>query len=84
MRIIVPVVLAASLITTNLFAAEVTAPAPLAPGKAAGVQKAQGEDISFWWFVAGAVALGVVIAAVDGSSHTTAAAGVVAATTTTS
>ena len=53
-RVLIAVTLAASMFTTNLLAAEIsTANAPLAPGAAAGVQKADAEDWTLLWIFLG-------------------------------
>jgi hypothetical protein len=71
MRILIPTALAASLFATNLFAAEAPSAAlsPLAPGQAAGVQKAQMADNTLWWILGGAAVIAVIaVAASSGSS----------------
>jgi len=58
----------ASLLTTSALAADT---APLAPGKAAGVQKAQDTDDTVLWVVVGAAALaGIIVLATQSSSAT--------------
>jgi hypothetical protein len=80
MKLLVTAALAASLIATNLYAADATA--PLASGKPAGVQKAQDMGGDFWWIAGGVFVAAIVIVAATGSSSGPAAP-VVAATTTT-
>jgi hypothetical protein len=58
MRILIAASLAASLVSTNLMAADLATNAPLSPGKAAGVQKAEAEDMPLLW-----IALGIGAAA---------------------
>ncbi len=72
MRILIPAALAASLVATNLFAAEISSatPAPLAPGKAAGVHDAQITDNPLLWVLGGAAVIAVIaVAASSGSSN---------------
>jgi hypothetical protein len=74
MRVIVAAVLAVTLSATSLWAATDTAPlasstvassntAPLAPGKPAGVQKAQGIDNLAWWLVGAGAVVGIIVIA---------------------
>ena len=82
MRVLIAATIAASLVATNLLAAEATAPtnAPLAPGKAAGVKKAQDADTtSLLWILGGAAAIGFIVGSMG--AHT--GAGATAATTAT-
>jgi hypothetical protein len=59
------------LFATNLLAADLAA--PLAAGKPAGVQKAEGMDIApIWFVVGGVVALGAIVAAASSSKGATA------------
>jgi hypothetical protein len=67
MRILLPVALAASLLATNLYAADTSA--PLAPGKPAGVQKADAMDGSVF-VVLGLAAVIAVVALVAPSGGT--------------
>ena len=80
MKLLVTAALAASLIATNLYAADATA--PLASGKPAGVKQAQDMGGDFWWIAGGVFIAAIVIVAATGSSNGPAAP-VVAATTTT-
>jgi hypothetical protein len=82
MRLLIAATLAASLIATDLFAAETTAALPA--GTPAGVAKAQGADADLTWYVLGGlVVLGLAIGlASSGNSHLVATPP--AATTTTS
>lgn len=66
MRLIIAATVAASLFATNLLAAEATG--PLAPGKPAGVEKAQTGFPQIWYIVGGVAVLGAVVAAVGNSS----------------
>ena len=68
MRLFITATVAASLFATNLLAAE--AVAPLAPGKPAGVQKAQDADNTVWWIVGGAVIVGVIATVASGGRST--------------
>ena len=69
MRLFIAATVAASLFATNLLAADIAA--PLAPGKPAGVQKAQFEDIAPIWYVLGGVAIvGVIVAASSDNNST--------------
>ena len=66
MRILIATTLVASLITTNLLAAETAG--PLAPGKAAGVQKAQEAGNNLWLLLglgAGIAVVGLVASGGD-------------------
>lgn len=70
MRVLIAAGLAATLFATNLLAAEVSA--PLAPGHAAGVKKAQTDtDMSILIVAGGAAAVGVIALAVGGNGNTT-------------
>jgi hypothetical protein len=82
MRVFIPAVLSAVLLSTSLYAAEVpvSAPAPLAPGKAAGVQKADMADGTFWWLLGGAAVIAII--AVAASSGGSSSSNVAAPTTT--
>jgi hypothetical protein len=82
MKIFVTAALAASLIATNLYAAEAVSPAPLPAGKPAGVQKAQLEDSSFWWIAGGVFAAGIIAVAASGGSTNFVASGTAASTAT--
>ena len=88
MRVFIAAVLMASLIATNLLAAENAAPAPtnapLAPGKIAGVKKAQDfNDDTLWWILGGVAAVGIIAWAASSGSSTTAAGATGTTTTTT-
>jgi hypothetical protein len=78
MKLLVTAALAASLIATNLYAAD--AAAPLAPGKPAGVAKAQDMG-DFWWIAGGVFVAAIVIVAATGSSGGTPFQGASTATT---
>ncbi len=84
MRTIGSALVATTLLVTSAFAAtDSVAPqvAPmaakssagaLAPGKPAGVQKAQGTDNTIWWILgAGVVVGGIVLVATGNSNNTT-------------
>jgi len=60
MRVIIAAALAVSLSATSLFAADATA--PLAPGQAAGIQKAQLTDTTWLWVLGSAAVLGIIVA----------------------
>jgi hypothetical protein len=71
-----------SLISTNLFAAEASAPlpsgkvtteadSPLPPGKPAGVAEAQHVDNTLLWTTLGLAAAGIIILATHGGTQTT-------------
>jgi hypothetical protein len=81
MRNFVAATVAATLIATSAFAA--TATAPLPSGKAAGTKKAQAEDNTVWYLVAGGFIIGgaALIGTGGGSSLVT---GTLSTTTTTS
>jgi len=86
MRVLIVATVVASLFATNSLAADIAIPAniPLAPGKAAGVAKAQGEDDnSLWWILGGAAAIGIIVLAASGGSSTPAAAAATSTVTTT-
>ena len=83
MRIIGSALVATTLFVTSAFAATdsvapQSAPAAvkssagaLAPGKPAGIQKAQGSDNTIWWVLgAGVVIGGIVLVATGNSSNT--------------
>lgn len=73
MRILVSAVLAASLFATNLLAGESVG--PLAPGKAAGVKKAQEADHNLFWLAVGGAALtGLIIMSSEGGAAAASAA----------
>jgi hypothetical protein len=76
MKLLMTAALAASLITTNLYAADATA--PLAPGKAAGVHKAQdASDDTLWWLLGGAAVVAIIaVAASSGGNSSTPTAAV--------
>ncbi len=57
MRVLTAAVLAVTLSASSLFAAE----APLAPGKPAGVQKAQDADTGLYWLLGLGAAGGLII-----------------------
>ena len=77
-RVLLATTLAASLIATNLFAAD--AQGPLAPGKPAGVQKAQDMDwaMTALYVGAGALAVGLLVGSLNQENRT----GAVTATST--
>ena len=81
MRLLIAAAVAASLVTTNLLAAETSALLPA--GKPASVEKAQSTDTDLTWYVLGGlVVLGLAIGLSNsGNSHLVATP---AATTTTS
>ena len=67
MRLFIAATVAATLIATNLMAAETVT--PLTAGKPAGVQKAQDADTNtLWWVVGGAVVVGAIAAAASGGN----------------
>jgi hypothetical protein len=68
MKILVTAALAASLVATNLYAADATA--PLASGKPAGVKQAQDVGDNFWWIAGGIFAVGIIAVAATGGSTT--------------
>jgi hypothetical protein len=71
MRVLIAAATAASLIVSSAFAAE-TASGPLAPGKPAGVQKAQMEDTTLLWVLGAGLAIGgIVLLATQNSDKTT-------------
>lgn len=71
MRVLITATLAAALFATNLLAAEVGAPLP--PGKAAGVKKAQSDnDMAVLVVAGGAAAIGLIALAVGGNGNSTA------------
>jgi hypothetical protein len=87
MRAFIPAVLTAALLSTSLYAAEVpvSAPEPLAPGKAAGVQKADMADGTFWWLLGGAAVIAIIaVAASSGGSSSNNVGTTVTGTTSTS
>jgi hypothetical protein len=69
-RVLLATTLAASLIATNLFAAD--AQGPLAPGKPAGVQKAQDMDwaMTALYVGAGALAVGLLVGSLNQENRT--------------
>jgi hypothetical protein len=80
MRVISIFAVALSLISTNSLAADMADPSaplkiageangPLAPGKAAGVAKAQVEDNMWLWTGAGLATLGIIILATQSGSQ---------------
>ncbi len=67
MRNFVAATVAATLIATSAFAA--SAGAPLPSGKAAGVKKAQDQDNTVWYLVAGGfIVAGAVLVGTSGNS----------------
>ena len=84
-RMLIAATVAATFFATNLLAAETAS--PLAPGKPAGVTKAQANDNTTLYYVLGAGALGGILLGLSTSQHgnvvPTATAGAAAATTTT-
>jgi hypothetical protein len=81
MRILIAATLGASLIATNLFAADVIG--PLAPGKPAGIKSAQdaeNDHTILWLAVGGGVLAGLIALTTKGSTSAPPAA-VVTATT---
>jgi hypothetical protein len=64
MRFFIAAALAASLIATNLLAAESVG--PLAPGKPAGVKNAQDTAFPAWWLFGGAAAIALAVVATNG------------------
>ena len=81
MRILISAALAASLVATDLYAAD--AAAPLAPGNPSGVQKAQGIGDAVWWIVGGVAVIAIALAASGSSGSSIAPGGPVTSTTTT-
>jgi hypothetical protein len=71
MRVLIAAALAVSLSATSLFAAD--AGSSLAPGQAAGVQKAQMTDTTWIWVLGSAAVLAVIVAATQ-SNKTSAVA----------
>ena len=69
-RVLLATSLAASLVATNLFAAD--AQGPLAPGKPAGVQKAQDMDwaMTALYVGAGALAVGLLVGSLNQENRT--------------
>jgi hypothetical protein len=67
MKVLITAALAASLIATNLYAADATA--PLASGKPAGVKKAQDTGGDFWWIAGGIFVAAIIGVAASGSSN---------------
>jgi hypothetical protein len=83
MRVMIAAVTAASLLVSSAFAAE-TLSGPLAPGKPAGVQKAQMADTTLLYVLGGGLLIGgVVLLATQGSDNTPAASTPTTPTTTT-
>jgi hypothetical protein len=64
MRLLFVAALAASLLATNLLAAETGG--PLAPGKPAGVKNAQDANFPAWWLFGGAAAIALAVVATNG------------------
>jgi hypothetical protein len=86
MRVLIAATIAASLVATNLLAAEATAPAnaPLAPGNAAGLKKAQAaDDYTLLWILGGAGALAFIVGSMGAHTGATAPAAATTATTAT-
>ena len=81
MRNFVAATMAATLIATGAFAA--TAGAPLPSGKAAGVHKAQAEDNTIWYLVAGGFVVGGFVLIGTAGNNNTLASGTLSTTTTT-
>lgn len=73
MRVMIAAVTAASLLASSAFAAEtLSANVPLAPGKPAGVQKAQMADNTLLYVLGGGLLIGgVVLLATQGSDNKT-------------
>ena len=69
-RVLLATTLAASLVATNLFAAD--AQGPLAPGKPAGIQKAQDTDwtMTALYVGAGALAVGLFVGSLNQENRT--------------
>jgi hypothetical protein len=85
MRVLIAAAVAATMFTTNLLAAESETLAPLAPGKAAGLQKAQSEDNDIWWWALGGAAVaGIVILATNSGGSSSPAGGTTTTSTATS
>ena len=84
-RMLIAATAAATFFATNLLAAETVS--PLAPGKPAGVTKAQTNDNTTLYYVLGAGALGGILLGLSTGQHgnvvPTATPGAAAATTTT-
>ena len=82
MRIIGSALVATTLFVTSAFAATDSVAPPagpaatqsagaLAPGKPAGVQKAQGTDNTIWWVLGAGVVIGGIVLVATGNSNTT-------------
>ena len=70
MRVLIAAMAATSLLVSSAFAAT-SAVGPLAPGKPAGVKKAQAEDTTLLWVLgAGLVIGGIVLVATQGDDKT--------------
>ena len=82
MRNFVAATVAATMIATSAFAATATV-APLPSCKAAGVSKAQDEDNTIWYIVAGGIVVGGIALVASGNSNGTLTTGTLATTTTT-
>jgi len=70
MRVAISAILAASLSVTSALA-EGSGAGPLAPGKPAGVQKAQGGDNTILYIMGAGVVIAGIILVASGSGHDT-------------
>lgn len=81
MRNFVAATVAATMIATGALAATATV-APLPSGKVAGVAKAQAEDNTIWFVVAGGIVAGGIALVASGNSNSSLITGTIATGTT--